>query len=137
MVRAAVDGLNEGSQGQAGVLAVTILTSIEPATMAFLGITGTIDDRVGSYAAMAAQAGAEGVVCSVHECAIVRKVVPEVQVFTPGIRNQGQPSHDQARVASPTAAVAAGADYLIVGRSVIGADDPVEAAETLLAEIRG
>ena len=137
MVRAAVEGLNEGSEGTAGVLAVTILTSIDPATMAQLGITGTIDDRVSSYAAMVVQAGAEGVVCSAHECAIVRRVAPDIRVFTPGIRNQGQPSHDQARVVSPLEAVAAGADFLIVGRAVTDADDPVEAAETMLSEIRG
>ena len=137
MVRAAVDGLNEGSEGQAGVLAVTVLTSIDLATMVHLGIAGTIGARVSSYAAMVAQAGAEGVVCSARECAIVREAAPEIRLFTPGIRSQGQPSQDQARVVSPAAAVAAGADFLIVGRPVTDADDPLEAAETILSEIRG
>ena len=137
MVRAAVDGSKEESEGETGVLAVTILTSIDSAMMTELGIIGTLDDRISSYASMVAHAGVEGVVCSVHECALVRKVVPETLVFTPGIRNPGQPSHDHARVASPAAAIAAGADYLIVGRSVIDADDPAKAAEAVLSEIRG
>lgn len=137
MIRAAVDGLNDGSDGKGGVLAVTILTSIDLGSMAQLGISGTIDDRVSLYSAMAAQAGAEGVVCSAHECAIVRKVAPDITVFTPGIRSQGQPSHDQARVASPLEALSAGADFLVVGRAVTDADDPVGAAEAMLSEIRG
>ena len=136
MVGAAVEGLNEGSEGKAGVLAVTILTSLGPASITELGISGTIDERVGSYASMAAQAGAEGVVCSAHECPIVKKVAPDIRVFTPGIRTQSQPSHDQARVVRPAVAIAAGADYLVVGRAVTDADDPVRAADAMLSEIR-
>ncbi len=137
MVKAAVDGINEGSEGEAGILVVTILTSIDRQTMSLLGIDGTTEERVGSYAAMAQQQGAEGVVCSVRECASVRRIAPDIRLFTPGIRKPGDPVHDQARVATPAAAVAAGADYLVIGRAVTEAEDPVEAAEAILSEIRG
>jgi orotidine-5'-phosphate decarboxylase len=137
MIRAAVDGLNETSRSEAGVLAVTILTSIDPTTMSLLGIAGTLEERVASYASMALQAGAEGVVCSVGECSVLRKALPGVRLFTPGIRGPGQTSHDQARVDTPAAAAAAGADFLVVGRAVTEADDPFEAARAILLEIRG
>ena len=137
MVQAAVDGIQEGSEGEAGILVVTILTSIDAQTMSLLGMEGTPEERVGSYAAMADGAGAEGVVCSVGECAGVRAIAPDIRLFTPGIRKPSDPVHDQARVATPAAAVAAGADYLVIGRPVIQAEDPVKAAKAIISEIGG
>lgn len=127
MLRAGVEGLAEGARA-AGLkrpkaLAVTVLTSdADAAAMA---------DRI----EMAVAAGCDGVVCSATDLPIVRSLAPDFVTVVPGIRGAGGERHDQARVATPAEALAAGADVLVIGRAVTHADDPVGAAMSLLHDL--
>jgi orotidine-5'-phosphate decarboxylase len=131
MLEAAADGLMAGSGGrQAGILAVTVLTSIdEAASSALFGRTpGELTSRL---AKRAAEAGVEGVVCSPKELGVVVEVAPALLRVVPGIRPAGAAAHDQRRTATPAEALARGAHLLVVGRPVIAAPDPVEAVARL------
>jgi orotidine-5'-phosphate decarboxylase len=131
MMRAAVDALEEASDGYAGALAVTMLTSVDEMVLAESGITRSLADQVGEMAALAAKSGCEGVICSVHEVGVVRKAAPDLIAVTPGIRPAGVDANDQKRVSTPEEAISAGADYIVVGRAITGADDPVGAAQQM------
>ena len=123
MLEAAADGLATGSAGAARLLAVTVLTSEDARE--------TTDDLVARRIELAAEAGCGGVVCAAPDLARTRQVAPELLRVVPGIRLPGDSPHDQRRVATPSEAMAAGADLLVVGRSVTGAEDPLGAAERL------
>ena len=121
------------------VLAVTILTSHDDSSLRRIGIDGTCADAVPRLAALAREAGAGGVICSPLEVASARRVFPEGVLVVPGIRpgEQGQRSDDdQVRVASPAAAVTAGADRIVVGRPIVEAEDPAAAADAIAEDIR-
>jgi orotidine-5'-phosphate decarboxylase len=139
MLEAAVSGAAAGTpsgQGRPRVLAVTVLTSLDDAALEELGIVGDAASRVEAWAALAEASGCDGVVCSPRE--IVRLRTSRRSGFvllTPGIRPAGGAAGDQKRVATPAAAVAAGADYLVIGRPITAAPDPVLAAEAILAEL--
>jgi orotidine-5'-phosphate decarboxylase len=123
MVRAAVDGARDGC----GVLAVTVLTSLgaEELSRSWGHPTATVEDEVLRLAELARSAGAHGIVCSASEAAAVRAAHGDaLRVLVPGIRLEGGAVHDQARVATPQEAVAAGASYLVLGRAVTGAAEP-------------
>ncbi|HEX7099753.1 MAG TPA: orotidine-5'-phosphate decarboxylase [Acidimicrobiia bacterium] len=136
MLEAAVEGLEDGAAGHpAGILAITVLTSLTGADLAATGITGTTGKQVARLSKLAAAAGAEGVVCSVRELGDVAQVAPELKRVTPGIRPSGGDTHDQARVSSPAEAIRRGADWLVVGRSITRAPDPVSAAVGIAEEI--
>ena len=134
--RAAADEAGPGC----GVLAVTALTSFEPAVLAAAwGRSDALDMQVEvlRLAALAAEAGLHGMVCSGAEVAAVRaRFGDRLAPLVPGIRLAGGAAHDQARVMTPSAAQAAGARYLILGRAVTAADDPARAMERVLAELR-
>jgi orotidine-5'-phosphate decarboxylase len=119
------------------VLAVTILTSHDDASLSGLGIAGPVASAVSRLAAMAREAGAGGIVCSPLEIGDARRAHPEGTLVIPGIRPAGTGSarDDQARVATPAAAVKAGADRLVIGRPITGAPDPVAAAVAIADEI--
>lgn len=135
MLEAAVEGLGQGAAGyDAGILAITVLTSLTGADLGATGIQGTPGRQVARLARLAAGAGVEGVVCSVKELGDVAQVAPELTRVTPGIRPTDADTHDQARVASPAEALRRGADWLVVGRSITRADDPVAAATTIRDE---
>ena len=123
MLEAAADGLASGSAGSARLLAVTVLTSEDARE--------TTDDLVARRVGLAASAGCGGVVCAAPDLARIRQAAPELLRVVPGIRLPGDSPDDQRRVATPAAAVAAGADLLVVGRSVTRAADPVGAAARL------
>jgi orotidine-5'-phosphate decarboxylase len=135
MVRAAVEALFTGSEGVAGVLAVTVLTSLDEATLETVGLGGNPTEHVIAMARLAAAAGAEGVVCAVPEAVAVKALGLALSVATPGIRPAGSDSADQKRVATPAEAVSAGADLLVVGRPITAAADPVGAALSVMREI--
>ena len=119
------------------IVAVTVLTSLSDGDLRQIGLAGPVSDAVRRLAALAVAAGARGLVCSPREVAAVRaEVGPDVTLVTPGVRPPGQESHDQARVATPQDALAAGADLLVIGRPITGAADPGAAAATLAASIR-
>jgi orotidine-5'-phosphate decarboxylase len=134
MLQAAVAGLAAGSGAMAGILAVTVLTSLDGDDLSAIGIDRAPGDLVRSYAAAAARSGVEGVVCSPQELGIVAATAPGLVRVTPGIRIEAG-IDDQARTASPAQAIADGADWIVVGRPITLADDPVEAAADLAARL--
>jgi len=130
-MRAAVAAKPAGSD--LALLGVTVLTSMDDADIAAAGYAGTVRDLVARRAADARAAGIDGIVASATEAAEIRRVVgPDLLIVTPGIRPAGAEAEDQKRVATPAAAIAAGADYLVVGRAITSSDDPAGAAENIL-----
>jgi orotidine-5'-phosphate decarboxylase len=118
------------------ILAVSVLTSFNDADLAAAGYAATVREVVAHRAAQARDIGVDGLVCSPEEVANVRRIVGgTLTLVTPGIRPTGTDAGDQKRTASPGAAIAAGADYLAVGRSILAAEDPKAAAEAIVAEI--
>jgi len=114
------------------IAAVTVLTSLSADELAQLGVDGSPQDVVRRWARIAVDAGARALVCSPQEVALVRDAVgPDVVLITPGVRPAGADVNDQARVATPEQALSDGADLLVVGRPITGADDPAAAAEEL------
>ncbi|MGH8945084.1 MAG: orotidine-5'-phosphate decarboxylase [Acidimicrobiia bacterium] len=128
MLEAVAEGLGEG----AGLLAVTVLTSIGDDELETLEGSETVASQVRRLAGLALSAGAEGVICAVDEVGTVREVSNELLVVTPGIRTDVGERHDQRRVATPEEAMAAGADLIVVGRAVTGSPDPVASASRIV-----
>ena len=135
MMEAAVAGLAAGSGGTGGVLGVSVLTSLDGAALAEIGIGESPEELVSHMARVAEESGAEGVVCSPREITLVRRSAPRVAIVTPGIRPAGTAVGDQLRTATPREAMVAGATWLVVGRPITAADDPAAAAARILAEI--
>ncbi len=120
------------------ILAVTVLTSYDDADLAAAGYDFTVPELVGERAAQARDVGVDGLVCSGEEAAMLRPIVGAgMTLVTPGIRPAGAGAGDQKRVMTPAAAIAAGADYLVIGRPILAAPDPKAAAEAIVAEIAG
>jgi orotidine-5'-phosphate decarboxylase len=118
------------------ILAVTVLTSYDDADLAAAGYDFTVPELVAERAAQARDIGIDGLVCSAEEAAQLRGIIGRGMVMvTPGIRPVGADAGDQKRVMTPSAAIAAGADYLVVGRPIMAAADPKAAAEAIVAEI--
>jgi len=118
------------------ILAVTVLTSYDDRDLAAAGYGASVHATAAERAKNALEIGVDGLVCSPQEAANLRAIVgPEMLLVTPGIRPAGAEMGDQKRASTPAAAIAAGADYLVVGRPVIAADDPKAAAEAIIAEI--
>ena len=131
MIAAACRGIIDGADGQrAGILAVTVLTSLDDGALLTVGISGTAAQQTSRLAKLAASAGAEGVVCSVDELEVVRESAPDLIRVTPGIRLDLD-HHDQRRVATPDEARRRGSDILVVGRPITSAADPVEIARAI------
>ena len=120
------------------ILAVTVLTSLNDADLKETGDATTVAELAARRAAQARDLGVDGLVCSPKEVANLRRIVGAGLILvTPGIRPAGSDTGDQKRVATPAAAIAAGADYLVVGRPIIAAPDPKAAAAAIVAEISG
>jgi len=118
------------------LLAVTVLTSYDDADLAAAGYDFTVPELVAERAAQARDIGVDGLVCSAEEAAKLRTIASAGMVLvTPGIRPSGAEKGDQKRIMTPAAAIAAGADHLVVGRPIIAAPDPKSAAEAIIAEI--
>src|SRR6266849_1650104 len=118
------------------ILAVTVLTSYDDADLAAAGYDFTVAELVAERAAQARDMGIDGLVCSAEEAADLRKIVgSRLALVTPGIRPAGAASGDQKRIMTPAAAIAAGANYLVVGRPILEARDPKAAVETIVADI--
>jgi orotidine-5'-phosphate decarboxylase len=119
------------------VLGVTVLTSINSQALSEVGAGGNVARQVERLAALAVQAGLCGLVCSPLEIAGLRQSLPEdIQLVTPGIRSGHEQADDQKRTLSAKEAIAAGANWLVVGRPIYGAENPRVAAERLFAELR-
>lgn len=130
MLEAAGSGAAAASTG-AGILAVTVLTSLEGTDVARLAPDSSPGKLTSRLARSAAEAGCEGVICSAKELNVVGQVAPALVKVTPGIRPAGSDAGDQARIMTPVEAIARGADYLVIGRPITMADDPVAAAAAI------
>src|SRR5215831_17732704 len=127
-------------EGRAGsslkILAVTVLTSYDDGDLHAAGYRLNVSDLVEARAQQAQVLGVDGIVCSAEEAAHLRKVVGhQIGLVTPGIRPAGAATGDQKRIMTPGRAIAAGADYLVVGRPVVEAADPKAIADSIQAEI--
>jgi orotidine-5'-phosphate decarboxylase len=135
VMRAAVEG--RGSLGTK-ILAVTVLTSLTDADLAEIGYGAGAAELVERRTRQAVACGVDGVVASPHEAAVIREIAgPDFLIVTPGVRPAGAAMNDQARAATPRAALDAGASHLVIGRPITAADDPRAAVEAILAEMAG
>lgn len=133
MIRAAAEEAAPSTR----IAAVTILTSLGESDLAALGIAEPAGDAVRRLSSLAVAAGARALVCSPREVEAVRREVgPDITLITPGVRPRGAAVQDQARVATPEEAVAAGADLLVIGRPITAAPDPGAAAASIAAALR-
>ncbi len=137
MMQRAVEAVAEVGNNSK-VLAISVLTSIDANILAQIGVSSTPAESVMKLVKLAESAGVDGVVASPQEIEAIRGVIPnpDFLVVTPGIRPTQNESADQKRVATPAAAISAGASYLVVGRPITGATDPVAAAQQIVAEMQ-
>ena len=142
MMRRAAEAVTEVAEREGttrpAVLAVSVLTSMDASALAQIGISSSPEESVLRLVKLAEQSGADGVVASPQETKKIRATVanPKFLIVTPGIRPAGGGGDDQRRVATPEAALKAGADYLVVGRPITAASDPVAAAQQIAAEMQ-
>lgn len=136
MLAAAAEAARQGSGVVPRLVAVTTLTSLDQDDLTTLGINRTVPDQALALSRLALGCGIDGVVCSAQEAGKLRSALgPQPLLVTPGIRLPGEAIGDQRRVATPSQAVRDGADFLVVGRSLLNAPDPVAMAEQLLAQL--
>jgi orotidine-5'-phosphate decarboxylase len=136
MLQAAVAAAR-GIERSPALLAVTVLTSIDRGQLEATGVPGSLSQQVERLAKLALSCGVQGLVCSPHEVAGLRREIGNKPLLVvPGIRPAGSAAGDQRRVATPASAVAAGASYLVVGRPITQAEDPGAAARAILAEMQ-
>ena len=140
MMRRAVEAVEEvGQKGgiRSKVLAISVLTSIDATILSQIGVTSSPEESVLRLVRLAETSGVDGVVASPNEIKAIRSTVgsSEFLVVTPGIRPATSDSGDQKRVATPAAAIAAGASYLVVGRPITGAPDPLAAAHEIVTDM--
>jgi len=143
MLEAAVQAVSAGvpmGADRTRLIAVTILTSMDHKAMREAGIAGTPLSQAVKLARLAKTCGVDGVVASVQEAKAIRKACGrDFLIVTPGVRpaekSAGRKKDDQARTATPAQAIKAGADYIVVGRPIIAAEDPRAAAQTMVEEI--
>jgi orotidine-5'-phosphate decarboxylase len=142
MMRAAAKGAAEAAHTlgvpRPLVIAVTVLTSLDRAVLAGeLHVASSVEGHVLHLCTLAREAGLDGNVASPNEIRAIRNAMGRAwTIVTPGVRPAGSERNDQSRVATPRAAVEAGADFLVVGRPITGAPDPARAAADILAEMR-
>ena len=142
MLRAAAESAaqsNQESGGDLRLLAITVLTSLDDAALAsVMGPRARVEETAGRLAGLARESGIDGAVCSVSEARAVKVACGnEFLVVTPGIRLAGESADDQKRVATPAVARAAGADFLVVGRTITRAADPAGALAVVRQEVAG
>jgi orotidine-5'-phosphate decarboxylase len=141
MMRAAVDAVSETVERERMprplILGVTVLTSHTQESLNEIGINRRLEDEVVALARLCKASGIDGVVASPHEIIRIREAVNnrDFVVLTPGVRPTGAVLNDQRRVMTPAEAIRAGADFLVIGRPITAADDPVLAAQKILEEI--
>lgn len=137
MLRAAMEAARQAPKPPL-ILAVTVLTSFSDADLQEIGVAGRTRDHALVLATLAQNCGCNGVVASPHEARIIRQDLGSgFVIVTPGIRPAGSGKGDQSRVNTPSEAIAAGADYLVVGRPITEAVDARRAAEEIVREIEG
>ena len=136
MIRAARDAAETAGTHRPLILAVTVLTSLDDATLAGIGVPGGAAAQVMRLGRMALASGADGLVCSPLEVAMLRQHLgPTARLVVPGIRPAGADTGDQARTMTPAQAVEAGADWIVVGRPITTQADPGAAAAAIVASL--
>src|SRR5687768_14402384 len=141
MMKRTADAVSEAAASEGlsrpSIIAVTVLTSADRATLQAVGVNNPPEVQVLKLAMLAAKNGMDGLVASALEAPEIRFAVPQpgFLIVTPGIRPSGIELNDQKRVTTPAAAIRAGADYLVVGRPITSAKDPVTAARMIVAQI--
>lgn len=138
MMRASVEAATEvGGESRPIVLAVTLLTSVEQNDLDAMGLPISKTELVPRLAVLAQEAGCDGVVAAVEDVAAIRKATGKgFKIVTPGIRPAGSVVGDQKRIATPSQAIEAGSDYLVIGRPITQAEDPAVAAKEILRELK-
>jgi len=131
MLAAAKAAAPEGTR----VVAVTVLTSLDGADLADIGITGEPQDQVRRLAELSRRAGCDGIVCSGTEVAAARGAWPDGYFVVPGVRPAGSEAGDQKRIMTPAEALTAGASMLVIGRPITAAADPAGAARAIAASL--
>ena len=136
MMKKAVEGAEEESEklgiSRPKILGVTVLTSMDKEALAKIGINKSAEDQVLDLARLAEEAGLDGVVASPEEIIVIRKNTgKDFLIVTPGVRPQGSETGDQKRVATPKEAFERGADYIVIGRPVTKAKDPIKVLESI------
>jgi orotidine-5'-phosphate decarboxylase len=135
MMRAAVAAARASSP-ETKLLGVTVLTSLDEGDLDAVGQRGPVAEQARRLALLARDCGVHGLVCSPHEVARLREACgPDMILVVPGIRPAGAGSGDQKRVMTPAEAIAAGADWLVIGRPITGASEPAAAAGAIAAEL--
>jgi orotidine-5'-phosphate decarboxylase len=138
MIAAAREAAEAAGEARPILLAVTVLTSLDAGALAETGIAGEPVQQVLRLAGLALGAGADGLVCSPREVGPIRDAFGEAPILVvPGVRPAGSAVGDQARTATPAEAVQAGADWIVVGRPITGAADPVAALRAIAGELPG
>ncbi|MGQ2966754.1 orotidine-5'-phosphate decarboxylase [Methylophilus sp.] len=137
MMQAAREGLDKAFGAQAPLLiAVTVLTSMDEPTLNSLGIQRSLSDHVLALASLTQQAGLHGVVCSAQEAAMLKQALGQAFcLVTPGIRPADASQDDQTRIVTPKDAIALGSHYLVIGRPITQAADPIVALNTIIKNI--
>jgi orotidine-5'-phosphate decarboxylase len=138
MMAAAASALKQTRPGaeRPQLLGVTVLTSLASEDLAEVGAIGDVKSQVARLAKLAEEAGLDGVVASPSEVSLLRRVLGRtMKIVTPGIRPSGSEVNDQNRIATPAAALHEGADYLVIGRPITAASNPVASLEKILAEL--
>jgi orotidine-5'-phosphate decarboxylase len=137
MIQAARQAAAVAGPDRPMILAVTVLTSLNEADLRATGVAASPADQVLRLGRLAMEAGADGLVCSPLEVAMLRQALgPSARLVVPGIRPRGAAASDQARTMTPAQAIAAGADWIVVGRPVTAAADPGQAAADIAASIQ-
>jgi orotidine-5'-phosphate decarboxylase len=135
MMRAAREAM-AGKKRRPALLGVTLLTSLDAPALKSVGISGSVASRAVALARLAKQAGLDGVVTSMREARAIRRACgPRFLIVIPGVRPRNASAQDQSRVATPADAICAGADYLVVGRPITGAQSPRNAALSIAEEV--
>lgn len=134
--RAGADEAAEVRGERPRLVAITVLTSMNQDALESIGLSCPVAQEAERLARLAGDSGIDGVVCSPREAAEMRALLgPDALVVTPGVRPAGAALGDQSRVATPAAAIGAGASHIVVGRPITGSDDPVAAYEAIVSEL--
>ena len=138
MMRAAAAAAAEAGADRPLVLGVTVLTSLGDDELGAVGVSGSASEQVVRLAKLAEECGLDGVVCSAREIVALRSACgADFKLVVPGIRPAWSSADDQRRIVTPAEALTLGADYLVIGRPITGADSPAQAAQKIADEIRG
>lgn len=140
MISAARAGAEEAAEERHGertrLVAISVLTSMDQDALAEIGVELPVAEEVSRLASLSVSSGADGIVCSPQEAAEMRALLgPEAWIVCPGVRPAGAEVGDQRRVATPAAAIQAGATKLVIGRPITGADDPSSAFDAICAQL--